>query len=176
MYIVLCKCIFGTFCCCTLKLEPTSRIQNHCTQFASWILFSTPGLTLKHIKPSTLRNQSGWSRNNNRNELPATPKPVTQLAFSTRQSQPSSTNNVSVNCCCYCLWLLSFLSTCCILDTVEVEGSVRAPGLVLVILFQYPIFNYHINIYYCILYLTYIYDFKIRSLEPVQLSSLNLLL
>lgn len=96
MYVVLCKCIFGTFCCCTLKLEPTSRIQNLCTQFASWILFSTPGLTLKHIKPSTLRNQSGWSRNNNRNELPATPKPVTQLAFSTRQSQPSSTNNVSV--------------------------------------------------------------------------------
>lgn len=97
MYVVLCKCIFGTFCCCTLKLEPTtSRIQNLCTHFASWVLFSIPGETIKHIKPSTLRNQSSRSRNNNRNELPATPKPVTQLAFSARQSQPSSTNNVSV--------------------------------------------------------------------------------
>lgn len=27
MYVVLCKCIFGTFCCCTLKLEPTTKYK-----------------------------------------------------------------------------------------------------------------------------------------------------
>lgn len=95
MYVVLCKCIFGTFCCCTLKLEPTTKykifadtlLPESCFQYQVKQL-STLSLQHSEISQAGPEITTGTSYQ--------TTKPVTQLAFSARQSQPSSTNNVSV--------------------------------------------------------------------------------